>query len=85
MPKKPAQIIATLPETVDKKYLFFQTTAIIEKGKNMAAVRASSATAVMFWKIGHFINTTLLGDNRAEYGKQIFPTLPGKLSGGDYV
>ncbi|MDR1147509.1 MAG: DUF1016 N-terminal domain-containing protein, partial [Spirochaetaceae bacterium] len=30
-------------------------------------------------KTRHFINTAILDDNRAEYGKRIFPTLSGKL------
>jgi hypothetical protein len=65
---------------VDENYLFFQIAAIIEKRKNRAVARVSSETAVMFWEIGQFINTTILGDNRAEYGKRIFPTLSGKLA-----
>ena len=33
----------------------------------------------MFWEIGNIINTAIPGDNRAEYGKRIFPALSGKL------
>jgi hypothetical protein len=85
MPKKPAKTIAPTQETVGENYLFSQITAIIEKRKNQAAAPVSSEATIIFWEIGHFINTTLLGDSRAEYGKQIFPTLSGKLPRSDYV
>jgi predicted nuclease of restriction endonuclease-like (RecB) superfamily len=79
MSKKTAKAIAPTPQTVDENYLFSHIAAIIDKRKNRAAACVSSETAVMFWEIGQFINATILDDNRAEYGKRIFPTLSGKL------
>jgi predicted nuclease of restriction endonuclease-like (RecB) superfamily len=80
MLKKPAKAIPPIPGNLDENYLFSRIAAIIEKRKNRMSARISNETVMMFWEIGNFINTTILGDSRAEYGKQIFPTLSGKLT-----
>jgi predicted nuclease of restriction endonuclease-like (RecB) superfamily len=80
MPEKPPKSIAPIPATVDENHLFSQIAAIIEKRKSRAAARINSETVMMFWEIGDFINASILGNDRAEYGKRIFPTLSGKLT-----
>jgi hypothetical protein len=78
MPKKLTKATAPTPVMLDENYLFSYIAAIIEKRKNKAAARVSSEIVVIFWEIGHFINTPILGDDRVEYGKRTFPTLSGK-------
>jgi hypothetical protein len=78
---KGIQPINPISETI----LFEHISKIVEKRRNRAAACVTCETAMMFWETGHFINITLPGDNRAEYGKRIFSAMPGKLSGGDYV
>jgi hypothetical protein len=85
MSKKPAKTISPIPGTLDENYLFSRIAVIIEKRRNRAITCASSEMAGMFRDIRHFINTTILGDNRVEYGRLIFPSPPGKLAGSDYV
>ena len=34
----------------------------------------------MYWEVGKYINTTILGNGRAAYGKKILPELAAKLS-----
>jgi hypothetical protein len=80
MPKKQPKTISPMPVTTDENYHFPQIATIIEKKINMADARVNNETVMMFWGIGHFINTPIIGDNRAEYGKRIFPTLPGKFA-----
>ena len=78
MPKKPTKAIALAPAVFDEN-LFSQIAKIIENRKTAAAAYANHEINIMFWEIGNIINTAILGDNRAEYGKRIFPTLSGKL------
>jgi hypothetical protein len=85
MSKEPTKAIAKIPETVDDNDFFPRIIAIIEKIKNLAVARISSEASMILWKIGHFINNTILYDNQAECGMWIFPILPGKSAGSDYV
>jgi hypothetical protein len=85
MPEKPAKAISPIPGTLDKNYLFSRIAVIIEKRRNRAITCANSEMAEMFRDIRHFINTTILGDNRVEYGRPIFPAPSSKLTGSDYV
>ena len=53
---------------------------IIEKTKSQLVVQANSALTVMYWHIGKRINTEILQNGRAEYGKEILVTLSRKLT-----
>jgi hypothetical protein len=57
----------------------------IERRRNRAITCASSEMAGVFRDIRHFINTAILGDNRVEYGRLIFPSPSEKLAGSDHV
>ena len=52
---------------------------IIETRKNTAGAYANQETTMMFWEVGEYINTVILNDGRAGYGKKILPTLSAKL------
>ncbi len=54
--------------------------SIIKKTKNLVAIQANSSLTVMFWHIGKRIQTEILQDKRAQYGKQIVVTLSRELS-----
>jgi hypothetical protein len=69
MPKETVKVIASIPAAIDENYLFSQISAIIEKRKNRVAARVSNKKAMMFWEIGPFVNTSILDNNRTEYGK----------------
>jgi hypothetical protein len=54
--------------------LFIQVSAVIERGRQAAAARANAALTLTNWHIGRLINSEVLHDERADYGKQIRAT-----------
>jgi electron transfer flavoprotein alpha subunit len=48
---------------------------IIENRKFRATAHANQEITIMFWEVGQHINAVVLGNKRAEYGKQIMTTL----------
>ena len=72
-------------ETVQKtdieqeNVIFAKVAQIIETRKFNAKTVANSQVVLMFWEIGKYINTVILGTNRAEYGKKILSTVSTKL------
>jgi predicted nuclease of restriction endonuclease-like (RecB) superfamily len=61
------------------KQLFSDICQIIDKARIQVAVKANAEITLMYWHIGHRINTDVLGNQRAEYGKQIVSTLSTQL------
>lgn len=53
--------------------------SIIDGARRQVAVAANSEMTMMYWHIGERINYEVLGNQRAEYGKQIVATIAGKL------
>jgi predicted nuclease of restriction endonuclease-like (RecB) superfamily len=56
-----------------------EIVSLVEKAKNQIIVQANSTLTLTFWHIGNKINTEILNNNRAEYGKQIVVTLSREL------
>lgn len=52
---------------------------IIEQARGHVAATANYAQTMMYWHIGERINRDVLGNQRAEYGKQIVATLSRQL------
>ena len=59
--------------------LFNELSQLIEQSKQQVAVQANSAVTILFWQVGNRINQDILQNKRAEYGKQIVPTLSAQL------
>ena len=59
--------------------IFSNVSEIIESRKFNAISAANSQIVLMFWEIGNYINSAILGMERAEYGKQIVSTLSTQL------
>lgn len=74
--KKPGSTIA-LPEHND---LFATVAGYIEETRHALIRQAYSATVYLFWRIGQRINSEILHDERAEYGKQIVSRLATQLA-----
>lgn len=55
--------------------LFNELSQLIEQSKQQVAVQTNSAVTILFWQVGNRINQEILQNKRAEYGKQIVPTL----------
>jgi predicted nuclease of restriction endonuclease-like (RecB) superfamily len=52
---------------------------LIAEAKQSAAVAVNASLTLMYWQIGKRIREEILGGERAEYGKQILPTLSKTL------
>jgi predicted nuclease of restriction endonuclease-like (RecB) superfamily len=53
---------------------------IIEQSRGRAAVAVNSELVLLYWMVGRRIRSDLLGEERAEYGKQIVSTVAVQLS-----
>ena len=52
---------------------------IINQTRNRVAVNVNAELTLMYWHIGERINREVLGNERAEYGKQIVATVSRQL------
>lgn len=59
--------------------LFAELSQLIEQSRHQVAVYANSTLTVLFWQVGKRINDEILNNKRAEYGKQIVPTVSAQL------
>ena len=66
-------------DTEQENIIFSNVAQIIEKRKYNAVSAANSQIILMFWEIGVYINSVILGMERAEYGKKILSTVSTKL------
>ena len=66
-------------EIIDESVLFKRTCEIIETRKSRAGAYANREVTLMYWEIGRYIGSVLLGGERAEYGKRIVSTLSTQL------
>jgi len=64
---------------IDEKELFMRVAEIIENRKYRAEAHANQETTMMFWEVGQYINSVVLDNKRAAYGKKILPELSSKL------
>jgi hypothetical protein len=78
-----------LPTTASKKAvagtdtiadkLLADLVGIIEGRKQTVCRQANSGSVLMFWEVGKRVNEEILGNERAEYGKQILSMVSTKL------
>lgn len=74
-----ATILSLAGMLVDESVLFERVAAIIENRKQRTYAHASHENTLMFWEVGQYINSVILDNKRATYGKQILTTLSTKL------
>ncbi len=65
---------------VEKFDLFSEIKHLIEQSKNNVAITVNSEITTLYWHIGKRINQDVLGNERAEYGKQIVKLLAVQLA-----
>ncbi len=53
---------------------------LIEQSRQQLAVSVNAAMTALYWQVGSYINTDLLKQNRAEYGKQTIASLSRQLT-----
>ena len=61
------------------KSMFDEIRTLIEQTRQQVAVTVNSAMTMLYWRIGRRINSEILQERRAEYGKQIISTLSCQL------
>ena len=76
MEEKNNQIVAT----VSTQSLIQDLRQIIEQARGHVAATANYAQTMMYWHIGERINREVLGNQRAEYGKQIVSAVSTKIT-----
>ena len=58
---------------------------IIETRKYRAGAYANSVITLMYWEVGHYVNSIVLNGSRAAYGKRIVAELASKLSWSHFI
>ena len=66
--------------TIDSTGFLLEIKSLIEQSKNKVALVVNAEITVLYWNVGNRINTEVLGNERAEYGKQIVQSLSAQLS-----
>jgi predicted nuclease of restriction endonuclease-like (RecB) superfamily len=61
------------------KKLISDIVYLIEESKTLIAQTVNSTLTLLYWQIGNRVNKEVLGNKRADYGKQIISTLAGQL------
>ena len=64
---------------IDAAAFFKRVSEIIENRKCRVQVAANSEVTLMFWEVGQYVNSVVLDEKRAAYGKQIVATLSLQL------
>lgn len=62
-----------------EKILFTDLAEIIEQGKSQVTKQVNSTITMVYWQVGFKINTYILENKRAEYGKLTVPTVSAQL------
>ncbi len=64
-------IISGLQKIEADKVLIEKVRTLIETAKYEVAVTVNSSMTLLYWEIGAYVNSFILDNKRAEYGKQI--------------
>lgn len=65
---------------IEDTHLLLEVKQLIDQGKQQVAVSVNTTMSMLYWQIGKRINDDVLQNQRAEYGKQIIPTLSRHLT-----
>ena len=65
--------------SIEQQSLIKDLRQIIEQARGHVAATANYALSIMYWQIGKRINTEVLDNKRAEYGKQIVASVARQL------
>lgn len=60
--------------------LFSEIKQLIEEARQAVAFTVNAGTTVLYWNVGNRINKEILGNKRAEYGKEVVISLSRKLT-----
>ena len=85
MSKIMKELIVKDETRLDESQIFECVTDIIETRKSRAGAYANREVTLMYWEVGQYINSVVLNDGRAEYGKKILPPLAAKLNWSHFI
>jgi len=77
--KKQKALVPRKVSAPSEAVLFKNVSSIIEKRRYSAGDYANREITLMYWEIGGYINSNILKNKRAEYGKNILTVLASKL------
>ena len=66
------------PENINE--LFSEVKQLIEEARQTVAISVNATTTVLYWNIGERVNREVLGNKRAEYGKEVVKSLSRNLT-----
>ncbi len=64
----------------DQKALLGEIKQLIEQSRHKVAIAVNSEISMLYWHVGNHINNEVLDNKRAEYGKNVIPTLSQQLT-----
>ena len=70
-----------MADCIPDQSLFADIAALVEQARATVAAQANHTATRLYWQIGTMINTSILQEKRAEYGKQIVSALATQLQG----
>ena len=70
---KPLKKVVALPLLDDLR-------GMIEETRQAVATTVNAALTMLYWNVGRRIREDVLQEKRAEYGREILPTLSAKLT-----
>ena len=79
MSKKKNELSVHDESQIDENQMFECVADIIESRKCRAGAYANREVTLMYWEVGHYINSVVLDGSRATYGKRIVATLASQL------
>ena len=68
-----------------QKNLYDDIFRLVGEARTFVANTANKTITIMYWKIGESINSVLLDNQRAEYGKQIVSQAATQLSWSHFI
>ena len=85
MTKRPQKYIDIVPKNTDSPVivdgiLLEDIRGLIESAKSRFAQTANAALVTLYWNVGNRIKTDILGNERAQYGRQIVHALSAELT-----
>jgi len=80
MSKKKQELAVRGEIRLDDSQIFERVAHIIETRKLSAGTYANREVTLMYWEIGQYVGSILLGGERAEYGKRIVAALAQQLT-----
>lgn len=65
---------------VTSTQLLVSVRELIEQSRQQVAVSVNAAMTALYWQVGTYVNTDILKNSRADYGKQFIGTLSQQLT-----